>query len=309
SRLSQPWQTCACVQKCRAHQNPLHCPSTTADKAPCRRAPRPQRKTTADERRGFRQHVLSTTTADRGCYLLRPQSMSSTERHGHQRPRKSELHCPSTADRAWQEVSAPDSHRECQSNLTICCMSTTTVRLGCHLRMTALPTGIGLTSARPWDPFSITIARSLVSVRMTGICKKCLEKMSGQTCRCSCGHELKIESTLSMIGAYNYVLNALDFITGAKPAGAEGYTAMPSRSDAHSVPSPLLELPPAPSNALPQHRTLCPATTKEMLPPSAPLPAPPSLPSLLGHRRRVSQVADVFKTHLPGEMPRSPMSR
>ncbi|CAE7711423.1 unnamed protein product, partial [Symbiodinium microadriaticum] len=49
------------------------------------------------------------------------------------------------------------------------------------------------------------------------------------------------------------------------------------------------------SNALPQHRTLCPAT-----PPSAPLPAPPSLPSLLGHRRRASQVGDVFKTHLPG---------
>ena len=105
-------------------------------------------------------------------------------------------------------------------------------------------------------------------------------------------------------------MSALDFITGAKPARvSEGYTAMPSRSDAHSVPSPLLELPPAPSNALPQHRTLCPATTKEMLPPSAPLPAPPSLPSLLGHRRRVSQVADVFKTHLPGEMPRSPTAR
>ena len=116
--------------------------------------------------------------------------------------------------------------------------------------------------------------------------------MSGQTCRCSCGHELKIESTLSLIGAYNYVLNALDFITGAKPAGAEGYTAMPSRSDAHSVPSPLLEFPSTSSTALPQHRTLCPATTKEMLPPTAPLPAP----HLLGHRRRASQVGDVFKT-------------
>ena len=100
SRLSQPWQTCACMQKCRAHQNPLHCPSTTADKDPCRRAPRRQRKTTADERRDFRKHLLSTTTADKGCHLLRPHSISSTERHGHQRPRKSELPCPSTADRA-----------------------------------------------------------------------------------------------------------------------------------------------------------------------------------------------------------------
>ena len=141
------------MQKCRAHQNPLHCPSTTADKAPCRRAPRRQpprrqRKTTADERRDFRKHLLSTTTADKGCHLLRPHSISSTERHGHQRPRKSELPCPSTAGRAWQEVSAPDSHRECQASLTICSASTMTVHVGCHLRMTALPTGIGLTSAR-----------------------------------------------------------------------------------------------------------------------------------------------------------------
>ena len=112
-----------------------------------------------------------------------------------------------------------------------------------------------------------------------------------------------------MISAYNSVLNALDFITGAKPAGAEGYTAMPSRSDVHSVPSPLLELPSTSSTALPQHRTLCPATNKEMLPPTARLPAPPSLPSLLGHRRRASQVGDVFKTHLPGELPCSPTAR
>ena len=53
----------------------------------------------------FRTNVLSTSMADRGCYLLRPQSMSSTDKHGHQRPRSSELHCPSTADSAWQEVS------------------------------------------------------------------------------------------------------------------------------------------------------------------------------------------------------------
>ena len=112
-----------------------------------------------------------------------------------------------------------------------------------------------------------------------------------------------------MISAYNSVLNALDFITGAKPAGAEGYTAMPSRSDLHSVPSPLLEFPSTSSTALPQHRKLCPATNKDMLPPTAPLPAPPSLPSLLGHRRCASQVGDVFKTHLPGEMPCSPTAR
>ncbi|CAE7338676.1 unnamed protein product [Symbiodinium sp. CCMP2456] len=135
------------------------------------------------------------------------------------------------------------------------------------------------------------------------VCVNCLEKMSGQTFRCSCGDEPEMESTLWMIGAFA-------FLTGAKPAGAsQGYTAMHSRSHAHSVPNPLLE-PPSTTNtaALPQHRTLCPAT-KELLPPAAPLPAPQSLPSLLGHRRRVSQVADVFKTHLPVEMPCSPMSR
>ena len=43
---------------------------------------------------------------------------------------------------------SPNSHRECPSNLTICCGNTMTAHLGCHLRMTALPTGIGLTSFR-----------------------------------------------------------------------------------------------------------------------------------------------------------------
>ncbi|CAE7868722.1 unnamed protein product, partial [Symbiodinium necroappetens] len=159
--------------------------------------------------------------------------------------------------------------------------------------------------ARPWDPFSIIIARSLVSVRMTGICKNCLEKTSGHTFRCCCGHELTIDGTLWMIGAYNSVLNALDFITGAKPAGAEGYTAMPSQSQEHYVPNPLLEPPSTSKAVLPQHRTLCPATTKEMFPPIAPLPAP----HLLGHRRCASLVGDVFKTYLPGEMSCSPTAR
>ena len=48
--------------------------------------------------------------------------------------------CPSsTADRAWQEASTPSFHLERQPGPTICCMRTPTVRLGCHLRMTALP--------------------------------------------------------------------------------------------------------------------------------------------------------------------------
>eukprot|EP00439_Symbiodinium_sp_Y106_P079721 s217_g18.t1 len=181
------------------------------------------------------------------------------------------------------------------------------------------------------------------------VCVNCIAKLNGQTFRCNCGDEPKIDSTLWMMGAYNFVVNAFEFITSAKPARAsegytcgdepkidstlwmmgaynfvvnafefitsakparasEGYTAMPSRSQANLVPNPLLELPPAASTALPQHRTLCPASTKEMLPATA-LPPPPQqpLPSLLSHRRRVSQVVDVFKTHLPGEMPCSPI--
>ncbi|CAE7260927.1 unnamed protein product [Symbiodinium sp. CCMP2592] len=144
------------------------------------------------------------------------------------------------------------------------------------------------------------------------ICVNCVAKLNGQPLRCSCGDEPNIDSTLWMIGAYHSIMNAFDFITGAKPASAsEGYTAMPSHSHARLVPNPLLELPSAANSALPQHRTLYPATTKEMLVPTAPLSAPQSLPSLLRHRRRESQVgvAEVFKTHLPGEMPCSPMAR
>ena len=204
-------------------------------------------------------------------------------------------------------------------------------------------------ASRPWDPFSIIIARSLVSLNSASyllitvwishnynqrahqkdlfplpflkdgtrkcsnaVCVSCIAKFNGLSFRCSCGDEPKIDSTLWMIGAYNSVISAFDFMTGAKPAGAsEGYTAMPSRSQApRSVPNPVLELGPAASTALPQHRTFCPATTREMLAPAAPLPAPQSLPSLLRHRRRESQVGgEVFKTHLPGEMPCSPMAR
>ena len=199
-------------------------------------------------------------------------------------------------------------------------------------------------ASRPWDPFSIIIARSSVSLNSTSylfitvwishnysqrahqkdlfpfpflkdgprkcsnaVCVSCIAKLNGLSFRCSCGDEPKIDSTLWVIGAYNSVMNAFNFITGAKPAGAsEGYTAMPSRSQALSAPNPLLELPaPAASSALPQHRTLC----QEMLPPTALPPPPQPLPLLLGHRRRASHVADVFKTHLPGEMPCGPMSR
>ncbi|CAE7260937.1 unnamed protein product [Symbiodinium sp. CCMP2592] len=139
------------------------------------------------------------------------------------------------------------------------------------------------------------------------VCVNCVAKLDGQPFRCNCGEEPRIDSTLWMMGAYNFVVNAFEFITSTKPAGAsEGYTAMPSRSQANFVPNPLLELRPAASTTLPQHRTFCPASSKEM-PPANALPPQQPLPSLLSHRRRVSQVADVFKTHLPGEMPCSPM--
>ncbi|CAE7532652.1 unnamed protein product, partial [Symbiodinium microadriaticum] len=136
-------------------------------------------------------------------------------------------------------------------------------------------------------------------------CEQALGSFFDRRCPKCCGLEPRLDSTNWMISAYNSVLNALDFITGTKPAGAEGYTAMPSRSDAHSVPSPLREFPSTSNTSLPQHRTPCPATTEEMFPPIAALPAP----HLLCHRRRASQVGDVFKTHLPGEMPCSPTAR
>ncbi|CAE7325763.1 IIV3-029R [Symbiodinium sp. CCMP2456] len=113
-----------------------------------------------------------------------------------------------------------------------------------------------------------------------------------------------MESTLWMLGVYNSVMGALDFITGAEPgATPDGYTAQQTRSYAHSVPNPLLELPPA--------RTWdqgMRADRKEMLAPTAQPPPPHALPSLLGHRRRISQDAEVFNTRLPGEMPCSPMA-
>eukprot|EP00439_Symbiodinium_sp_Y106_P080208 s217_g18.t5 len=101
-----------------------------------------------------------------------------------------------------------------------------------------------------------------------------------------------------MIGAYHSVISAFEFVTGARPAGAsEGYTAMPSRSQAPcSVPNPLLELGPATSTALPQYRTatswgqgMRAATVETAAAAATPLPAPQSLPSLLLHRRRESQ--------------------
>ena len=211
-------------------------------------------------------------------------------------------------------------------------------------------------ASRPWDPFSIIIARSLVSHRhpillntvacshtikegaptrricfpspssqgprkcSNAVCLNCIAKLNGQTFRCRCGKKPKIDSTLWMIGAYHSVISAFEFVTGARPASAsEGYTAMPSRSQAPcSVPNPLLELGPATSTALPQYRTatswgqgMRAATVETAAAAATPLPAPQSLPSLLLHRRRESQVgvAEVFKTYLPGEMPCSPMAR
>ena len=60
------------------------------------------------------------------------------------------------------------------------------------------------------------------------------------------GPEPKMESTLWMLGVYKSVVSALDFITGATPAGApDGYTTLQTRSQAHSASNPLLELPAA----------------------------------------------------------------
>ena len=75
-------------------------------------------------------------------------------------------------------------------------------------------------------------------------CISCIAKLSGQTFRCSCGHEQQIESTrLCMIGAHNSVMSAFDLSTGAKPAGtSEGFTPMNSPSQALSVPNALLTL-------------------------------------------------------------------
>ncbi|OLP95157.1 hypothetical protein AK812_SmicGene22754 [Symbiodinium microadriaticum] len=55
-----------------------------------------------------------------------------------------------------------------------------------------------------------------------------------------------MESTLWMLGVYKSVVSALELITGATPAGApDGYSALQTRSQAHSVSDPLLELPAA----------------------------------------------------------------
>ena len=146
SRLSQPWQTCACPQKWVARLCLSPCQSSTACKVPCRRARSHQRNVITGEK--IRVHKAPTTdSADKHPGPLHQQSTPTIDRRrGRLHPRHammglSMLRCPSTtADRAWQEASTPSFHLERQAGLTICCVSTMTVRLGCHLRMTALPT-------------------------------------------------------------------------------------------------------------------------------------------------------------------------
>ncbi|CAE7864896.1 unnamed protein product, partial [Symbiodinium necroappetens] len=139
---------------------------------------------------------------------------------------------------------------------------TLTVHLGCHLRMTALPTEIGLTSFRTEMKSAST---ALSSVQLNGADSSAAvtmsqhQKLAATASRMTESYLLIVvwlDSTNWMISAYNSVLNALDFMTGAKPAGAEGYTAMPSQSQAHHVPNPLLEPPSTSKAALPQHRSV-----------------------------------------------------
>ena len=139
--------------------------------SPC--SPAPTESYGGRQERFSQALILSTITAGRGRCLLRRQSMSSTDRHGHQRPRKSELHCPSTAESAWQEVSAPNSHRECQSNPTIFCGNTMTAHLGCHLIRRWHPKWADSTAHRNWPHFFQD---------RTEVSEHCLEQCSAQWC-------------------------------------------------------------------------------------------------------------------------------
>ena len=147
------------------------------------------------------------------------------------------------------------------------------------------------------------------------VCISCVERLNGGIFRCSCGdhteNQPKIERTLWMLSAYRSTVSVLDSIasafTCAKPTGAsQGYTAMMTPSRPHHAGSPLLETPPSTE----AHRTRLPPYDEEITAAEAkqaaappPPPPPPPLPSLLGHRRRISQFSEPFKTHLPGEMP------
>ncbi|CAE7802429.1 NNT [Symbiodinium necroappetens] len=114
------------------------------------------------------------------------------------------------------------------------------------------------------------------------VCVSCIETLNYQTFRCSCGDELSNQPMIAraqwMFGVCRSTMQAFDFITGTNLAG-------PSHAVAPVIPESYTEMPS----------------------PAAPLPS--SLPSILGHRPRVSQSTEVFKTNLPGEMPCSPVAR
>ncbi|CAE7803841.1 NNT [Symbiodinium sp. CCMP2592] len=117
------------------------------------------------------------------------------------------------------------------------------------------------------------------------LCVKCIENLNGQPFCCTCGDEeankAMVERRLWMLGAKRSATKAFAFFLGTDLAGA---------TETHAAPQP---------------RTY--SSTKEAPLPAGPLP--PSLPYVLGHRRRASQATEVFKTYLPGEMPCSPMAR
>ncbi|CAE7586845.1 NNT [Symbiodinium sp. CCMP2592] len=113
------------------------------------------------------------------------------------------------------------------------------------------------------------------------VCVECFENLSGETLRCTCEGEAAngamSDCKLWMLGAWKSAVDAFDVIY-TNLAGATETPAMPQAWTRKETPSPT------------QPQTL-------------------SLPSMLGHRRRVSQATDVHKTYLPGEMPCSPEVR
>ncbi|CAE7643847.1 NNT [Symbiodinium sp. CCMP2592] len=108
------------------------------------------------------------------------------------------------------------------------------------------------------------------------VCAKCNCETFRYACEDEAASGAMNDCKSLMLGAWKTALEACDFI-GTTLAGAAETPAMPQ------------------------------PWTKETF--SATQPQTPSLPSMLGHRRRVSQATDVYKTYLPGEIPCSPEVR
>ncbi|CAE7711873.1 unnamed protein product, partial [Symbiodinium sp. CCMP2456] len=125
------------------------------------------------------------------------------------------------------------------------------------------------------------------------VCVNCIMALNNQTFRCGCGDETNqcmIARTQWMLGACHSAMKAFDFVIGTNIAGASHAVATVTPESYTALPEPWAHF-----------------STKEM--PSHAAPLPSSLPSILDHRRNVSQSTEVFKTYLPGEIPCSPMAR